>query len=245
MKLWQFVLLLILLAAGGVIVAQEVRYRGQLEEARQRVRTVELMQMALDTAVAQAAELNVELGRERIAHGRTQEQAAAAIVELEEDLAGQRQRTRALEGDLRSRVAPENVPAVDSLVESHAQELEGERAVTEQVRTQLTAERRLRVTVDSTLFATQRALEDCLCTLDSAQVALDAFVDVTDGRGWASRAWDTVTSPRGLLTIAVVGLAAYGTWQLVDGGTEVNVYQDEKPHPLFSVDFGWPGSPYW
>lgn len=220
MKPWHLVLAVVVLAAAGVVVAQEVRYQGQVAVAKLKADSVRTMKAQLDATVEQLRLADADLEAERAVRLEAEQAAADSLQRLEEGLTGQREVTAMVEDLLRDHVAEDSAATamVDDLVESHEAEMENVGATLVVVREELTAERRLRVQVDSTLFATRAALEDCQCALGSAVEALDVFEDVTDGRGWASRAWDSVTSPKGLLTLGVVGLAVKGAIDLAASG---------------------------
>lgn len=240
MKLWHVVLLIIVLGGGATIIAQEVRYRDQLEAAHAQADTLEQMQLALDSTLERLTQAEVGLEAERSQRDSAQAVAEATIEDLELGLRGQREQTQLLEAALRERVPIEDQGAVDSLAASHDAEVGNLEATLGVVTGELRDERALRIRTDSVLAATRTALDECLCTLETAQATVDAFTEVTDGRGWASRAWDSVTSPRGLLTIGVVGLAAYGAWQILSPGEDpAEPYYREQPTRL-SVDVQLP-----
>ena len=242
MKVWHLVLLLILLTAGGVVASQEIRYRQQLVEAEALADTAEVLRSQLNVTLESLEDLDGILAQERVARADSARAAAELVAELEVELENQERVTQDTEAELREHLAQDTTGTrmADSLVNSYERRLAGERYVRSTLKAELKQERHLRVVVDSVLFRTRAALEDCLCTLEATETALGAFQDVTDGRGWASRAWDSVTSPRGLLTIGLVGLAAYGTWQLLDGDDgSTYVYQE----PGWSIDVGLPFSP--
>lgn len=244
LKLWHIILVLVLLGAGGLIIAQEVRYRDQVRDALEQADSMDVLVERFD-ATQQALEVaDAALEVERRTREVSQAAADSTIRDLDEALEGQRRETDRLEDRVRDLVGDSGQPAVDSLRASHGAEVADLERQKEVLAGELVEETRLRVQVDSVLFATRAALDECQCALEQAQTAVDAFRDVTDGRGWASRAWDSVTSPRGLVTIGVVGLAVYGLVQLVDGGQDVVVrYPDDGTYyKAPAVDFAvtWP-----
>lgn len=242
MKLWHVIALMVLLGFGGVIVAQEVRYRGQLADAREQADSLDRMATRLGVTMGQLEVARGSLEVERQEREVSAGAAAQTIQALEDGLEESQAETERLEERMAQLVDPEAQPVLDSLNASHANDVDVLEAQVGVLEGELAEETRLRVHVDSVLFATEAALEDCLCALEQAQVAVDAFEEVTDGRGWASRAWDSVTSPKGLVTITVVGLAAYGAWQLVHDDEEPTYRYPQEPDWAVAVDvpLPWP-----
>lgn len=216
MKLWKFVLLLVLLGGGAVIVAQEVRYRDQVREAREHADSLDQLVEVLDGTLEQLEAADASLAAARASRDSSEAVASVTIRDLEASLRDRRAQTDTLEARVRDLVAEEDRPVFDSLTASRAAEVDDLEAQLDVVTGELEEEHALRVQVDSTLAAARESLEACQCALEQAGITVDAFEEVTDGRGWASRAWDSVTSPRAIVTIGVVGLAAYGTWQLLN-----------------------------
>lgn len=233
MKAWQVLLLILLLAGGGaVLIAQELRYDQLLEDAREQADTLEVMTLRVNELAEALGDSTELLQAERMARDAEAVEAQLVIRTLEADLEGQQETTALLEDELRQHVGEdeEGQAMVDDLRASHRAEVEQQQEVTRVVRQELTAERRLRVRTDSILALAVRDLEACQCALEQAGLTVDAFDTAADSQGVLGRAWASLTSTKGLVTIGVVGLAAYGGYQLLKG--------DDEPRQRHSEPYG-------
>lgn len=235
MKLWKLILLIVLFGGGAYIVYAEVTYRDALDAAHTLADSLEA-----DLEVYREGEEELEalrrfLAVERAAYDSTVNVVLDRAEDAEEEAQRADEEVERLEERLASVLDSTQQVIADSVNAAHDEALEAERAITATVEEKFIIEHRLRVSLDSLLFATEKRLEACECLLEESVLVVDAFEDVVD-RGWASRAWGSITSPRGLVTIGVLGLATYGTIKLLEGDDGYRYQTNGQGEPLGFVD---------
>lgn len=241
MKLWHLVLILVLMGGAAAAVYGELQHQERLAEAVQLADSADELADELAVTVAELAVHLGELQGLRAERRADSIQAELVVAELEGELVVAKKETRRLSAELRASIPVDQLPALDSLEASHVRELEAVSSKLEVVTGERDQERGLRVKTDARLLLATGALEDCMCTVEASQAATDAAL-AASSRSWLSSVGGFIVSPKGIITMGVVGVGTILLLDYLDGPNERVVYvgDDYVPQPgLVSVPIGW------
>lgn len=226
MKLWHLAVVLLLLGAGGYLVASELRYNRLLDEADAAADTVELYRARVDSltevAVKRAGEvaaLEAKVTADSIRFARERRELALEVRDLRED-------QDRLEITLRASLNAEQAELLDSLTSAWSDErraLHEDRAILEERVAGLEVLRQGQAEASA---ATELALDSCRCALDAAEEAIEKYQRAASSSSILGRAWDAISSRTGLSIIAA-GVVAWGVYELVSGDDVTTVIVSE------------------
>lgn len=212
MKLWHLVFVLVLLGGGFYIVTSELKYNRLLDKADAQADTVEMMRGKVDSLTQEAVEQAGLVSQLRTRMEMDSLRSVRERASLRAEMAEARRQAETIERDLRARLDSTNAALLDDLVAEYAVQIEARDEEIHGLEERIRLGQQLIRETERALRTSSLALESCRCALDKAEAALDTYGAATAGsRGFLSRAWDTITSRRGLFIAGgiLVGLLVY------------------------------------